>query len=499
MDAAAAPHDRPPRRRWLQWRLKTMLLGLVVPAALLAWWLTPYLRERTIVNRLRAKGASVTTVPAGPPWLSKWFGQSALQRVTQINTSPAGAKIVDDDLAGIGLCELLERLELTGARVTGKSLPGLEQLPRLAWLDLTSTQVTLGELWDFQARWKRGTVVGDPGDDLYLSNNSAFEVDQLSHYGLIDALSTATRWRLATAQCRGRPDEVKQALNWQIAELDRIHRRAAALSGASKGLDWTPILLGLEVALADARLQQADLAGDAASQARQLAGAAERSERVFELLKPADKVAAFEDELVLGRTAFKLLLRRAQASRDPAQATRALALFDRWLIARWTSVGSPFSNYSQPGSVADEFACELELHRAGAQAARLSGDEADVDRHVRRLIELCTPPKHLYGSNAAQWPVAYARRLLEAEALAADLGKMPERRIGARQQWTARLSSMGSYVRKLYRRSVPGGESERWNYLRCLMAIERLEAEGARLLDAPLSTLDEPWADPAGK
>lgn len=134
--------DRP-RRRWFQFRLRTLLAAVVVCSAALALWniyVEPYRRQqRTIARILKIKG-SLATEAVGPAWLGKLTGGGFFADI--INVDLSGIP-VDAGLAAelVGLRGLRE-LNLIGSRITDQAMPAIGRLDRLTSLSLGENSIS---------------------------------------------------------------------------------------------------------------------------------------------------------------------------------------------------------------------------------------------------------------------------------------------------------------------------------------------------------------------
>ncbi len=162
-----------PRRRWLQFSLRTLLL-LVVPLAALCGWFASKMnavrRERRAVAAIRAMGGHVTydwkyshTEPPGPKWIRYLLGDdffAGVARVGYPRASPDETLQHLDDLRGLRWLDLLatnvtdagverlakhrelQTLVLRSTLITDEALPTLASMTELRLLYLDNTAVT---------------------------------------------------------------------------------------------------------------------------------------------------------------------------------------------------------------------------------------------------------------------------------------------------------------------------------------------------------------------
>ncbi|MBC8354883.1 MAG: hypothetical protein H8E66_23135 [Planctomycetes bacterium] len=190
------------QRRWLSFRLRSLLMWVAIAACLLGWFgseLRRAKRQRVAVNTFESLGAAITynfneydardcfpsdRRPPLPRWTRQLFGDDFGSRVLAIRfEAPLGGgfggwqwgtpgfgnksfDLTDDDLkllrdlpdvTYVNLCYTdvtddglrhlvglhdLKRLSLASTHVTGSRLAELEMLPRLDWLDLNGSKAT---------------------------------------------------------------------------------------------------------------------------------------------------------------------------------------------------------------------------------------------------------------------------------------------------------------------------------------------------------------------
>jgi hypothetical protein len=141
LDAAPnASSPTGPWRRWLQFRLRT-LLAVVTVAAAAVWafrlYVEPYRQQRQALEVVQKLGGRAVTAEAGP-WQRRLLGAD-LQNITLIDL--ADCHQVDEYLPHVATLPCLQTLVLGGEEFTDDHLRRL-RLPRLTGLVLDSTSVS---------------------------------------------------------------------------------------------------------------------------------------------------------------------------------------------------------------------------------------------------------------------------------------------------------------------------------------------------------------------
>ncbi len=137
---AAAQPEAKPRRRWLQFSLRTLLLLVgAMGLALLAWraYLAPYLRQCETIEVIEKLGGTCQTVEA-PAWLRFLGGD--FQNILHVDL--AGCDEPDAYLDHVGDLPVLELLIVGGPAFTDEHAQRLHGLTTLQGLILDSTSVT---------------------------------------------------------------------------------------------------------------------------------------------------------------------------------------------------------------------------------------------------------------------------------------------------------------------------------------------------------------------
>ena len=211
-------------RRWLRFRLRTLLGAVTVVSAGLAL-LVPSARQRRTVGWLREIRAEVVYSKASSPaWLQDVLGIDVTRDVVRVvhRDDPPGARtdraasLGDDDMPRLATLEALTDLQLHGDKITDASLPHLARLKRLQTLYLYDTQVTgaaaslfcelpelarlgFGEVMIQVSREAHGTsiVVGGPPAEVYRPNarrpSARMTAQSLSFLGHLRGLAPVTR------------------------------------------------------------------------------------------------------------------------------------------------------------------------------------------------------------------------------------------------------------------------------------------------------------------
>jgi hypothetical protein len=161
------------KRRWFQFRRRSLLIFTVIVAVGFAWLgskIERKRREQAIVDAIRERGGIVELdyvngEPAGPAWLRWLLGVNFFSDVQRVRIAHA------DDAMLRGFTELtqLRTLEILGDGVTDAGLVNLKGLTRLQRLYLDNTKVTdvglvnLKALNELQRLFLISTQVTDAG------------------------------------------------------------------------------------------------------------------------------------------------------------------------------------------------------------------------------------------------------------------------------------------------------------------------------------------------
>lgn len=156
-------HDKPkPKRRWFQFRLKTLFIVVAVLCVPLAWVgvrMNQKRHERAVIAELEQLGGMVmyewqgkredgvwqpenwrTGDPPGPLWIHQIFGDDFFSHVVYV--ALLGSPANDDDLQMVATIRGLETLDLPFAEIGDAGLAHLKGLASLRCLDLSHTDIT---------------------------------------------------------------------------------------------------------------------------------------------------------------------------------------------------------------------------------------------------------------------------------------------------------------------------------------------------------------------
>jgi Leucine-rich repeat (LRR) protein len=167
MQAAPVEYARlKSKRRWFQFRLRTLLL-LTTASAIATWqwtrYVEPYRTQRRAAAALEELGAIVTVEPAdGPGWLRMLVGEDNFVSVSSVvegevsdrdldrlknvihlrKLAPPDTQITDAGLEHLKNLTNLKRLFLDDTQITDAGLEHIKNLKKLEMLALTDTQIT---------------------------------------------------------------------------------------------------------------------------------------------------------------------------------------------------------------------------------------------------------------------------------------------------------------------------------------------------------------------
>jgi hypothetical protein len=224
-----------PRRRWLQFRLKTLLLVtamLCVPLAWIAVRMNQKRQERAIIAELEELGREIlydwqgkrmggawqyymkpdSDEPTGPIWLRRLLGDAFFSDVVYADLSPrqripadyqgawrndrsrkdAAPFLKDDDLRLVATLSKLEELNLSNTDIGDIGLAHLQRLTHLRSLALVYTNITddglstIKEMHRLTKLELAGTNISDSGL-AHLTSLSALRELDISDTSITDA------------------------------------------------------------------------------------------------------------------------------------------------------------------------------------------------------------------------------------------------------------------------------------------------------------------------
>jgi hypothetical protein len=142
-----------PRRRWLQFSVRTMMvlmLVISVPLGWLAYKVRQAREQRAVVRQIQELGGTAGHCvqfeprekwpPRVPSWLLNILGDDFFRTINYVALS--GSKVTDAELVRLRALPQLESLYLRSSQVTDAGLVCLPVLTQLEELSLDSTQIT---------------------------------------------------------------------------------------------------------------------------------------------------------------------------------------------------------------------------------------------------------------------------------------------------------------------------------------------------------------------
>jgi hypothetical protein len=162
--SAGTPPDRKPRiplpiRRWVRFRLRTLLI-LTAAVAVLLSVLTVQTKTQRLAREIHSLHGEFYIEHRGPDWARKWFGRELegdffferigpFDRLSYVElglcggaTSPPPTKVRDEWLKNLAGLHMLKELGLSGTRVTDEGVGHLTDLPNLRVLRIAYTPIT---------------------------------------------------------------------------------------------------------------------------------------------------------------------------------------------------------------------------------------------------------------------------------------------------------------------------------------------------------------------
>lgn len=141
-------YESPPRRRWLQFSLRGMLLIMLAVLVCLGYYADQVHRQQLAAASIRELGgqplcalATSTTLSSRVrERLARWLGPHAVYPVREVFLG--GCMLSDDDLACLAGLPHLATLALTSTPITDEGLVHLRGLKHLEFVDVRFTRVT---------------------------------------------------------------------------------------------------------------------------------------------------------------------------------------------------------------------------------------------------------------------------------------------------------------------------------------------------------------------
>jgi hypothetical protein len=195
----AVPH----LRKWLQFRLRTLLLVFVTGSALLAYWASTARRQHLAIAGLSSQGARIEqyevetkhrrAIPFLSNWLVQTFGEESFSHPTSLRL-PYFCKQQNGplDLTRLDRLTDLQEVDARWSTITDADLSHFQELKYLESLDLSDTKITDAGLVHPQGLSTLemldlgGTRVGDQGLK-HLSQLEGLKVLLLSYRPITDA------------------------------------------------------------------------------------------------------------------------------------------------------------------------------------------------------------------------------------------------------------------------------------------------------------------------
>jgi hypothetical protein len=135
-----------PERRWVQYRLRILLVVVAVLAIPSGWLVAQVLqarRERLAAAAIEELGVEVGwSEPSGPTWLWALLGDDLIDGRHVDAVQLIGDKGTDAALEHLKVLDQVQILDLTGSEVTNAGLQDLRGLNQLQSLWLCGTQVS---------------------------------------------------------------------------------------------------------------------------------------------------------------------------------------------------------------------------------------------------------------------------------------------------------------------------------------------------------------------
>jgi hypothetical protein len=172
----------PPPRRWLQFRLRSLLFLELIAAGLLALWNfagEPYRRQRAAIAALTKAKARFQSEAVGPAWLGTLTRGELFVDVVRVDHrfTPVDSALANE----LGMLQGLRELTLVNANLQDSQLAPLRRLKTLKVLNLEGnplTDASVAQLIELKALKELGL------------QNTAITDDALKHVAGMRALRT---------------------------------------------------------------------------------------------------------------------------------------------------------------------------------------------------------------------------------------------------------------------------------------------------------------------
>lgn len=155
------------KRRWLQFRLRTLLILLTIIAAGLAWLTSERRRIAERREALNATGIKLNAVAFQPKWRIWLLGDDSHYYARVLDGT--GSEMTDAAMVHLDGLTQMQRLLLTNCKITGDGLQHLSRLLQLDYVSLSHTHVGdaglhhLSSLTQLKWLWLHNTQVTDAG------------------------------------------------------------------------------------------------------------------------------------------------------------------------------------------------------------------------------------------------------------------------------------------------------------------------------------------------
>ena len=176
-----AMSDKPKRRRWLQFSLRTFVIVITLFAMWLGYISFRAREQRTAVARIKELSGRVEydyqseknpqKSPPGWPWLRRIVGDEYFQDVAAVHLD--GTKVSDADLRLICKLRRTKRLSLNRTEVSDAGLVSIRSMSQLNHLGLMRTKVTTEGICALPQHWNSFVLEDTSVGDEALSNLSA--------------------------------------------------------------------------------------------------------------------------------------------------------------------------------------------------------------------------------------------------------------------------------------------------------------------------------------